>query len=931
MHYKETLHLPVASQSLKLQGAESEHQLLAHWNDVDLYRLRQNMQSNSPSLHFHDGPPYAQKNVQLGQAFNKILKDVLVRSLNMMGTQCDFVPGWDCHGLPIALQVEKLLKEQHTTLSTLDFRKACRSYVEEAITEQTSLFQRLGVLADWSSPYSTMSPSYEAEITRAIAKLIRNGSFTRKNSPVHWCGSCSTALAEFEVDYRNISSPSLYISYPLISDPIHIDRTLRGRNIECIVWTTAPWYLPGSVGIAVHPEAEYVVVRVHRKLYLLAKDCLAQVGRACGWRGNEDIVVTCLGKDLDSLECRHPFIHRKAPIHADAFVSSHIGSGCVHLAPGHSRDDYRLGQRVGLDVLCPIDARGRFLPEVERWGGQHVFDTTQRIIRLLRDWGALVNKNKQEVEHRYPHCRRCKAPTIGRATPQWFLSAEKSETREHALQAIEEVQWQSAHVKHQMRQQLEKGHDWCLSRQRKWGVPVPVFYCTRCRRPLLDADFVETLADQFEKHPRGAEFWYESSTEDLLQLFENKPRCPRCFLESYRKEEDIIDVWFEAGISFKAGFSPHIETPPVIDVYFEAEEQLRGWFPSALLTSIVLYEQAPFRTVWTHGSGPLWKKASNEELEPSVDRLIEQYGAELLRTCAVSGNIEHARSLSHAHLEHWARHLKKIRSICQFLLANVTRAEVLEETLPLDEWLPFEQCAYKRLQILVQSCSEHYKKHAFHHVLFELVEWFETDVSSVICEVLKDRLYCTEPSALPARSARQLLWTLLDTTTRLMAPIWAFTAEEVWSLLPRRESVESVHLTQIPQPNSTVDTHEESLRVWERLCTLRSVASKSLAQKGWERTSKDGAPIRIEVRFEDVEFWAPLSEFSEEMLAEVVGVAELHVLPATEHTTGQEVQTTARISLTVHALQEKKCLRCRRFPAEHQQLCTRCQSNVSTC
>jgi len=658
---KKTVNLPKTKFAQKANLPQTEPARLKKWADMKLYEQIQNARSGAPKFILHDGPPYANADIHLGTALNKILKDMIVKSRTMLGYDAPYVPGYDCHGLPIELHVERKLGEKKSNMPPLSIRRACREFAANALKRQTRDFQRLGILGEWDNPYRTMSDHYEAETARLFARFVERGFVYKGARPVYWCIHDQTALAEAEVEYQQHSSPSVYVKFPLSSDPALIDPKLAGRKVFALIWTTTPWTLPANLGIAVHPDVDYVAVESGEEVYLVAAELLDNVAAKCNF-SEPKIIARFSGSKLDRLEARHPWIDRPSLFmlgehvtlggEADAeteldvsdarekSATSKAGTGLVHTAPGHGHDDFVIGKQYGLDIYCPVDNAGRFTNEVEHFAGLTVFEANPKIVEFMRERGVLLFS--ESYEHRYPHCWRCKNPVIFRATPQWFISMDEAGDGETGLRAMalrevdERVQWIPAWGRDRMRNMLSGRPDWCVSRQRVWGVPIPAFYCRQCNREIIEPAVIRRVADIFEQE--SADAWYKREASELLP--ENF-KCPHCDATEFAKETDILDVWFDSGSSSIAVLENRENLRWPADVYIEGGDQFRGWFNSSLFVGLAVHDRAPYETVLTHGwtldaQGKAMHKSLGNAVSP--DEVIPKLGAEVLRLWCVSSD-----------------------------------------------------------------------------------------------------------------------------------------------------------------------------------------------------------------------------------------------------------------------------------------------------
>jgi isoleucyl-tRNA synthetase len=593
MDYRETLNLPKTDFPMKANLPKKEPEFLKKWEMISLYHQIGRLAGGRTKYILHDGPPYANGHIHIGTALNKILKDFIVKSKFMSGFDSHYVPGWDCHGLPVEHEVEKSLGAKKGSLSVVDIRKRCRDYATRFVEIQREEFKRLGVFGEWETPYLTMSFDYQATIVREFGKFLLNGSVYKGKKPVHWCPTCKTALAEAEVKYEDHRSPSIYVKFKMISDPEALSPVLKGKPVSVLIWTTTPWTLPANLAIALHPDFTYVAVEVDREVHILAEGLLEEVMRKFGVQKYR-ILEKFRGAQAEGLKCRHPFLDRDSILVLARYVTLDVGTGCVHTAPGHGQEDYETGIAYGLDIYSPVDDDGRFTQDVPYFAGQFVFDANQAVIDKLSETRTLL---KQEwMEHSYPHCWRTNDPIIFRATEQWFISMEKNELRSKALKSIQEVTWIPHWGRERIYGMIENRPDWCISRQRAWGIPIPVFYCTACKQVLANELTIDRVVQVFEK--QGADIWFEEGTDQLLP---QGTVCPQCGGREFVKEKDILDVWFDSGVSHAAVLEKRKDLVSPAHLYLEGSDQHRGWFHSSLLTSVGTRDRAPYLSVLTHG------------------------------------------------------------------------------------------------------------------------------------------------------------------------------------------------------------------------------------------------------------------------------------------------------------------------------------------
>jgi isoleucyl-tRNA synthetase len=837
---KSTINLPGKALPMKANLVQSEPARLQQWKDFDLYHQILAARQGRPLFVLHDGPPYANGNIHIGHALNKILKDFIVKSRSMMGYCAPYVPGWDCHGLPIEIQVDKKLGPKKAQMSVRDIRLEARKHADHFIRAQSEDFQRLGILGEFENPYVTMNHQYQADIVRVFGQFVEDGSVYRGLRSVHWCLHCRTALAEAEIEYQDRSSPSIYVKFPLASDPARIDSALGGKRVSVLIWTTTPWTLPANLGITFHPDFEYSAVQVNGEVYIVASQLLSEVAQKVGWE-QPTVLVTFKGEILDRLSARHPFVNRESLFMLGGHVTLDAGTGAVHTAPGHGYEDYLIGQQYGLDIYSPVDDRGRFTDDVERFAGMQVFEANSHINAHLREIGALLAE--EQITHAYPHCWRCHHPVIFRGTPQWFISMEKTGLRQRALKAIEEVAWLPDWGKERMRAVVAQRPDWCISRQRLWGVPIVAFYCQQCEATLVNTNIIEHVARIFEQG--GADVWYEYEPEQLLPA---GTACRQCGGTAFRKETDILDVWLDSGTSSLAVLERR-GLPWPSDVYIEGGDQFRAWFNSSLTAAVQARGRAPYRTVIAHGwtvdaQGQKMSKSKGNVIEPQD--VIKKSGAEILRLWVAASDYHEEVRISDEILTRLVEAYRKIRNTACYLVNNLSDFDPAHDQVEYDRMYEIDRWILAELEELVERVLKAYEGYQFHLVYHSLYKFCTVELSAVYFDILKDRLYTFAPKSLGRRSAQTALYLIVDKLTRLMAPILAFTADEVWSKLPGRtpEDPFSVHLAEFPSPDEKL-RNPDLLSRWGRLMGVRDEVLKALEAKRVEKLIGSGLEAKV--------------------------------------------------------------------------------------
>lgn len=929
MDYKGSLNLPKTDFPMKANLAQREPEMLRTWDDADIYSRIRDVSKGRPVYILHDGPPYANGNIHLGTALNKIIKDMVIKSKNMSGFDSIYLPGWDCHGLPIEHQVDKELGEKRYDMSQADKRRFCRAYAEKFVDLQRQQFKRLGVFGDWPKPYLTMTYDYEAVTVAEFGKLWLGGSVYKGKKPVYWCASCKTALAEAEVEYGDHTTPSIYVKFPMISDIGAVRPALKGEKVSVVIWTTTPWTIPANLAIAFHEEFIYIAVRVEGEVLILAKDLLDYCLDAFGWQGKPyEILDEFPGRVMEGLKCRHPLIDRESLLILAPFVTLEAGTGCVHIAPGHGQEDYEIGMEYGLENYAPVDEDGKFTPDVEDFAGQFVFDANDAVNEKLKEKGALLGL--VDIEHSYPHCWRCKQPIIFRSTEQWFISMERNDLRKKALEAIDTVRWIPSWGRDRIYGMVENRPDWCISRQRLWGVPITIFYCTACQNEFLTQEMLDYIVSLVKQY--GADVWYEREAKDLIP---SGTVCPHCRGTEFRKETNILDVWFDSGVSHAAVLEtwPGYRSPA--DMYLEGSDQHRGWFHSSLLESVGSRNRAPYRNVLTHGfvvdgEGKKMSKSVGNVVDPQD--IIDKYGAEILRLWVAAEDYTVDIRISEEILKRLVEAYRRIRNTSRFILGNLYDFDRRKDAISLENMEELDRWALHRLQEVAQRVVDAYENFQFHVAFYTLHNFCTVDLSALYLDVLKDRLYTSKPASRERRSAQTTVTIILDAMARLLAPIMTFTAEEIWSALPAWDGkAASVHLTEFPKADPALLNPQLSEQ-WKSMIAVKGEIAKALELARKDKTIGHSLDARVRIA-PPASLQSLLASHLEDLRALLI-VSQIDVTERTTLVNPYESQEIDGLAVGVVRATGAKCQRCWNYSdtvgmdTSHPDLCERCQRNL---
>ena len=937
-NWKDTLNLPKTSFPMRANLPNREPQTLERWEEMGLYQRIMDARKDGPRFAFHDGPPYANGHIHHGHILNKILKDIACKFKAMTGHLAEFIPGWDCHGLPIEHEVDKKLRSKKREMDQVAIREVCRDYANRFVAIQRDEFKRIGVLADWDNPYTTLDRYYESTVVGELANLIEKGLVFKALRPIHWSYAAQTALAEAEVEYKEYTAPSIYVKFPFPDAPSFLADPAGDRPISAVIWTTTPWTLPANLAIALHPDFDYLLVDVDGDALILAEGLAPSVYEACGLSVRE-VIKTFKGSELVGTEhaalkpaARHPFIDRESILLPADYVTLEQGTGCVHTAPGHGQEDFVLGREHGLGVLSPVNEYGKYTDAVPEYEGQHVFKANPLIVERLHEIGALLNKPGDSVLiERYPHCWRTKKPVIFRATPQWFVKVDQDQLRDRALQAIKTTEWIPGWGEDRIRGMLEHRPDWCISRQRTWGVPIPGLYCQSCGEVTLSHEVARKLAKISEDE--GVDAWFRRPVEELV------PDGFACQcgagVDQFTKESDIIDVWFESGASFAAVLERRGGLEPVADLYLEGSDQHRGWFQSSLLIGIGSRNHAPYRTVLTHGfvideQGHKYSKSSKNFEPPS--KVINKLGAEVMRLWVAAVDYRTDITLSPTILQRMTDAYRRIRNTARFLVSNLSDFDPNKDAVSLDTLPDLDTWALDKLASLTDRLLKAYEDYEYHAVFHRLLDFCTVDLSQSYLDVLKDRLYCEAPNDPRRRASQTVMYEALRAITLLSAPVLSFTAEELWGHMPHRDGdPESVHLALLPSAAPAEWSAEGQRERFELLHKVRSKVQEAIEARR-PKSKGERLPGQIGSSQEAVVTIRANGSALETLSKDVELLKELFIVSDVRLEEGEMEDNVPEVSVDI--AEGEKCPRCWNYRSafgvdgQHSEVCQRCAGVV---
>lgn len=927
MDYKTTLNLPKTSFPMKANLANREPNALKRWQEMDLYQKIREKFTGRPQFVLHDGPPYANGPIHIGHAVNKVLKDMIIKSKTLQGFDSPYVPGWDCHGLPIELMVEKKIGKAGVKVSAAEFRKACRTYATKQVAMQKEEFVRLGVFADWERPYLSMDFQFEADVVRSLGRIIEKGHLHKGSKPVHWCTDCGSALAEAEVEYEDKRSPAIDVRFTVKDETTFVqhfhssDGSPGHGPISVVIWTTTPWTLPANQAVSLNPEFDYVMVQSGDERLVLAEKLLKDAMLRFGINDYR-VVAYCKGKDLEYMTLNHPFYDRVVPVIVGHHVTAEAGTGAVHTAPGHGQDDYIIGQQYNLPVDNPVGDNGVFLPSTLLFAGKHVFSANNDVIDALKEHGALVHE--EALNHSYPHCWRHKTPIIFRATPQWFISMDKNNLREKALAEIKRVSWVPEWGEARINSMVEGRPDWCISRQRNWGVPIALFVHkeTGDLHPNTSS-LIEQVAILIEK--AGIESWFELDPVDLLGDEAS----------DYTKINDILDVWFDSGVTHSCVLERRNELPFPADMYLEGSDQHRGWFQSSLLTSVAMNDCAPFKSVLTHGftvdaKGMKMSKSKGNVVAPQ--KVINSLGADVLRLWVSANDYSGEMTVSDEILKRASDVYRRLRNTARYLLSNLNDFDPVKDSVAFDDMLPLDRWAVEKTCEVQKEVLNNYDQYQFLQVHQGIHHFCSVDMGSFYLDVIKDRQYTLQQNSLARRSSQTAMFHIAEALVRWIAPILSYTAEEIWLAMPG-EREESVFLTTaytgFPVESSKKSTE---LEFWQPVIDTRELVSKELERVRAEGLIGSGLDANVTL-YCDGELYEALAKMNDELrFIFITSYAEVKQL--TDKTERANATDNKQLFIEVSASEHEKCVRCWHHrhdvaeSKEHPELCGRCIENI---
>ncbi|MEI0479196.1 isoleucine--tRNA ligase [Brachyspira pulli] len=922
MDYSSTINLPKTAFPMKAGLKEKEPKIIKKWEEEKLYQQLRELRKGAPKCILHDGPPYANGDIHIGTSLNKIIKDIIVRYKSAKGFDSPYVPGWDCHGMPIELKVQESLGDKYKETSKFIMRKKCRAYAQKYIDIQRKEFKRLGVMGDWENPYLTMSPEYESEIVEVFAQLVEKGYIYKGLRTIHWCMDCETALAAAEIEYDdNHTSTSVYVRFPVLNK---INDKLDG-NVDVMIWTTTPWTLPSNMACAFNRDLEYVAVEIDGRYAIMTTSLVDTVLSKKDMKAEGRDMIPVSMEEIEKLEIAHPFIkdRKSAVVFAD-YVEATSGTGIVHTAPGHGMEDYQTGMNYGLEIYCPVDKAGRYTSDFPEMQGMKVRDANPKVVEILENNGSLYHKEK--VTHSYPICWRCKNPLIFRATSQWFMDMTHDDIDKRTVKALDNIKWYPTWGHERMQKMLENRPDWCLSRQRSWGVPIPAFYCKNCGKTLLTAESTRHFAEIVKT--KGMDVWFELEAKDLLP---EGTKC-ECGSTDFDKEQDILDVWFDSGVSSFAAQKTNKDLDGVfpVDIYLEGGDQYRGWFQAAIWPSMAIRGIPPYKELVTHGwtldeQGRAMHKSAGNVVSPL--EVIDKYGADILRLWCISEDFTHNARVGDNMMKAIADNYRKIRNTFRYLLGNISDFDFTKEKIEVKDLLPVDRYALSRLHSFIKVAEKACDGYEFHLFYQRLINYCVVELSATYFDIIKDRLYCDRKDSVSRRSAQTVLVEILDVLVKIIAPVLPFTTDEVWGYY-KGENASSVHLELYPKADDNlIDLDLE--KEWASILKVRDDVLLSLERARDNSTIGKSLEAYVTICTKEPATKELLTKY-EKYLNEIFIVSKVTLSDSKDDTFIDGGVSFVKTEKASH----EKCVRCWGHydsvgtDSEHKELCTRCAEAV---
>ncbi|GFR37487.1 isoleucine--tRNA ligase 1 [Insulibacter thermoxylanivorax] len=919
MDYSKTLNLLKTDFPMRGGLPQAEPKMQEWWKEIDIYKRVQEHRKGGPKFILHDGPPYANGDIHIGHALNKVLKDIIIRYKSMQGFDAPYVPGWDTHGLPIEQAIINSGKADRKKMSVSEFREACRQYALQWVERQKMQFQRLGVRGDWDNPYLTLTPDFEAQQIRLFGEMVKKGYIYKGLKAIYWSPSSESALAEAEIEYKEKTSPSIYVAFD-----IKDGKGVLPEDAAVIIWTTTPWTLPANLAVSVHPEYEYALVEAEGRKFVLAAELVESVKQAVGWEQVTEL-QRIKGEELEYVVCKHPFYDRDSVVILGEHVTLDAGTGCVHTAPGHGEEDFEIGAKYNLGVLCPVDEQGKFTKEAPGFEGVFYDKANKMITEMLEASGHLLKLDF--IKHQYPHDWRTKKPVIFRATEQWFASIDGF--REAMLEEIKKLNWTPKWGEIRLHNMIAERGDWCISRQRTWGVPIPIFYCRSCNEPLVNDATIEHVAEIFERE--GSNAWFDRDEKELMP---EGTLCAKCGHGEFRKETDIMDVWFDSGSTHAGVLRTREELDWPADLYLEGSDQYRGWFNSSLITSVAVNGKAPYKGILSHGftldgEGRKMSKSLGNTIDPN--KVCDTMGADILRLWVSSVDYKEDHRISDAILKQITEVYRKIRNTLRFFLGNLNGFDAVKDRVAYEDMNELDRYAVIQLNRMIERVIEAYEAYDFHIVYQAIHHFCAVEMSSFYLDIIKDRLYVSAPHDPERKAAQTVLYDALLAITKLIAPILPHTADEVWKYIPHTDLV-SVQLADMPKPNAEV-FDEELERKWAAFLDVREEVFKALEVARKDKTIGNSLGAKVTLYPASQEVADLLARF--ERLDTLFIVSQVAVQAAGEPVPADAMQERL-VAVKVEPAEGEKCERCwivtpevgKHEHAEHSALCPRCADIV---